>query len=33
MAKATQALPYFQRVLEDEFVQEQLRSAVSGARS
>jgi hypothetical protein len=32
MAKAAQALPYLQRVLEDEFVQEQLRSAVSGAR-
>ena len=32
MAKAAKALPDLQRVLEDEFVQEQLRSAVSGAR-
>ena len=36
MAKISQAkaaLPYIQRVVEDEYVQEQLRSAVSGARA
>ena len=33
MAKGTQPLPYLQRVLEDEFVQEELRNAVSGARA
>jgi ferric-dicitrate binding protein FerR (iron transport regulator) len=30
---AKTALPYIQRALEDEFVQEQLRDAVSGARA
>jgi hypothetical protein len=36
MAKLTDAkaaFPYIQRVLEDEYVQEQLRSAVTGARA
>lgn len=36
MAKLTgakSALPYIQRIAEDEYVQEQLRSAVSGARA
>ncbi|MBV9467499.1 MAG: hypothetical protein JO169_15415 [Solirubrobacterales bacterium] len=31
--QAKSALPYIQRLLEDEFVQEQLRSAVNGARA
>lgn len=31
--KAKSAPPYIQRVLEDEFVQEQLRTAVTGARA
>lgn len=33
MAKASRALPYIQQLLEDEFVQEQLQTAVSGARA
>lgn len=33
MAKATEALPYLRRALEDEFVQEQLRDAVSWGRA
>jgi hypothetical protein len=33
MSRAKSALPYIQQVFEDDFVQEQLRSAVSGARA
>lgn len=32
-ARAKSALPYIQRVLEDEFVQEQLRNAAGGMRA
>lgn len=33
LSQAKSALPYIQRVVEDEYVQDQLRSAVSGARA